>query len=602
MRNLFFAALAASIFIFSINDIADAAIANGSFEEIDSILSNPYSTSKNIADFSVWEEIGNVYTSLMHPTLTFDFTNGTQAAVLSTSDYSNNFTMSHIESFLNIHSGTISQAVAGTPFYGSAIKQAFTAQAGHTLTFDWNFITSEGQNAVRNDSAFVAIDGKIIILADTRSKLSLRSDLPLLETGYSTLEIEINSSGNHSIAFGVIDVNGLPGDSFLVVDSVLIKDNAVNTTPIAELGDFYLYHLSGIKDLVGEYDQDDLPEEIRTEVLKHLLLTIYGFANGDFPVLDFANLAIEVMYNIGDEDAPTLFQQECKYQDHDDGHFSLFPLVLMHLKSGYERYFKRSEINGILYDPPVFRMTFSYENIDISEKNKKIFELVSTVEDQILAYDQLVEGEIYALVPKPSTFDYDEYLQVIRGIEGNSDGNASIDIIAPLKFTAQFNLHFGNSIGADFQEWLNDNLVIKGNKCKFDSISSVSTNPVIVKESKMTQVSGHLENEYDIDVFKIDAKAGESIDVTVTGKSLYTLEMLLVSEEENSVTLHAQNDSDTDRLSYNVEENGKYFLFLYEGEESFWDCRGFKFDHCHSPWEYKLKINVDVPKGKKAQK
>ena len=89
-------------------------------------------------------------------TLSADFTPG-----LSFSDA---VSASALEGFLGLGSGSLSGNGA---VEGSAILQVFNANAGDTISFDWNFLTDEPE--APGDFAFVVIDQTITVLADASS-------------------------------------------------------------------------------------------------------------------------------------------------------------------------------------------------------------------------------------------------------------------------------------------------------------------------------------------------------------------------------------------------------------------------------------------------
>lgn len=105
---------------------------------------------------------------------------------------------------------------------GSAIAQSFTANAGDTVSFSFNFLTDESANANGNDFAFVLFDGTLTLLSNTFSPLQATSSVFTNETGYKDFTLSIGSSGTHSLAFGVVDVNDALGASALLIDNVAV--------------------------------------------------------------------------------------------------------------------------------------------------------------------------------------------------------------------------------------------------------------------------------------------------------------------------------------------------------------------------------------------
>ncbi len=93
---------------------------------------------------------------------------------------------------------------------GGAIATNFYGLAGQTISFDWFFSTVEYPDF--NDVAFVAIDGKAIKLFDVESS---GNQLHSTTTeGWNTFSMVLSESGDHTIAFGVLD----DGDSAVTTD------------------------------------------------------------------------------------------------------------------------------------------------------------------------------------------------------------------------------------------------------------------------------------------------------------------------------------------------------------------------------------------------
>jgi hypothetical protein len=130
-----------------------------------------------------------------------------------------------LEAFLGLASGTLDNLGNGNAIQGSAIKQTFTALAGDTLTFDWNFFTNESTPSLTsNDFAFYTIDftPSAVELADTTSPNFSRSSVAnyIKQTGYQTVSINISQTGTYTLGLGVVDVDDDIVNSALVVDNV----------------------------------------------------------------------------------------------------------------------------------------------------------------------------------------------------------------------------------------------------------------------------------------------------------------------------------------------------------------------------------------------
>lgn len=107
-------------------------------------------------------------------------------------------------------------------YEGSAVLQGFSAAAGSTLAFEWNFLTVD---ALAGDYAFVVIDGQVTVLADLNSAglpFGGEFGLPGQYTGYTHFEHAFAAGGTHTVAFGVTDALDHWGTSGLLVDAVTL--------------------------------------------------------------------------------------------------------------------------------------------------------------------------------------------------------------------------------------------------------------------------------------------------------------------------------------------------------------------------------------------
>jgi hypothetical protein len=110
----------------------------------------------------------------------------------------------------------------GSVAFGSAIQQSFTANAGQKLQFNWNFLSDETSNPAGNDFAFLLLDGNLTRIANTFTTQGPTSTVFTNETGYQPFSLVIPTSGLHTVAFGVVDVNGALGASAMLVDNVRV--------------------------------------------------------------------------------------------------------------------------------------------------------------------------------------------------------------------------------------------------------------------------------------------------------------------------------------------------------------------------------------------
>ena len=176
------------------------ALVNGSFET---------------GDFTNWETIGN--TSIQTSSFGSGPTKGDFQALLFNAQPTA-FDLS-IELFLGLPFGSLDGLGNGNATTGSAIKQTFTAQAGDTLTFDWNFLTDEATPTVFNDFAFVSIAG-VDTLADTSSEF-VSSLTPFVEeTEFNNFSFTFENTGTYTLGLGVTNSVDTVVNSGLLVDNV----------------------------------------------------------------------------------------------------------------------------------------------------------------------------------------------------------------------------------------------------------------------------------------------------------------------------------------------------------------------------------------------
>ncbi len=125
----------------------------------------------------------------------------------------------------------------GAATEGSALKQTFMAQAGDTLTLDWNFLTNDSFNP---DYAFVILSPENDLNSLTFNDLTrLNSSNGVIssssvfsdETGYLSFSISIPTDGTYLLGVGVVDVGDVLGDSGVLVDNVVLTQQ---TTKVPE--------------------------------------------------------------------------------------------------------------------------------------------------------------------------------------------------------------------------------------------------------------------------------------------------------------------------------------------------------------------------------
>lgn len=220
----------------------EAAILNGGFE----------------SGFTGWNTIGDYRVE----TSTFGSSpvEGTSQAFLSTAS-GNEFPSGNavpvsfisglpsLEAFLGLSTflgdNSLDSLATAETIEGSAIQQSFTALAGQTLSFSWNFLTDESVEQAAlddftypdfNDFAFATIQSEsvseVLRLADTRSTFSDSSTPFFNETGFRTFSYTIPTTGNYTLGIGVVDVGERTRISGLLVDRAAVVPE---TTPIVGL-------------------------------------------------------------------------------------------------------------------------------------------------------------------------------------------------------------------------------------------------------------------------------------------------------------------------------------------------------------------------------
>lgn len=127
----------------------------------------------------------------------------------------------------------------GTFIEGSAIQTTVAAEAGETLSFDFNFLTDESLASNNDDLAFFSLsngsDLEFVgsITGVSTANLSASSTRFSEETGYLTSEdaFTFPSTGAYTLGFGILDANSVSGDSALLVDNIRIESNEPTAVP-----------------------------------------------------------------------------------------------------------------------------------------------------------------------------------------------------------------------------------------------------------------------------------------------------------------------------------------------------------------------------------
>lgn len=150
-----------------------------------------------------------------------------------------------LENFLDV-SSFFGEGFLADAIEGSAIKQTFTAQAGETLSFAWNFLTNESvsynSNPDFNDFAFATVSNSsqnlFFKLADTTTDFLARdSDSNFFEeTGFKTFSFTLPTDGEYTLGVGVVDVGEPTIISGLLVDQVQAVPETSSTVNLLIVG------------------------------------------------------------------------------------------------------------------------------------------------------------------------------------------------------------------------------------------------------------------------------------------------------------------------------------------------------------------------------
>src|SRR5579862_8331962 len=168
---------------------------------------------------SVWQTAGQV-------TQVLGGTDGTHAAQLETAGVTA-VSAEAIEAFLGLAAGTLAALNSGggnstTPTEGSALAKDFALHAGQTLTFDWDFSTTD--YSPFKDFAFYSVSNEAIKLSD----VFMVGDFG--DSGWHTVTFTAPSDGTYLFGFGVLDAGDTSFASDLLIDNVRLGGQAASTS------------------------------------------------------------------------------------------------------------------------------------------------------------------------------------------------------------------------------------------------------------------------------------------------------------------------------------------------------------------------------------
>ena len=163
-----------------------------------------------------------------------------------------------IANFLGIPTGAIRDGFV-TGQEGSAFRLNLgMLNTGDVITFDYNFLTDEVQPGAHNDFAFftLGLPGNTPVIADTFGSLlhptTGQGNPFVLETGYQTFSITINTAGMYTLGFGVVDGTTTDVPSALLLDNIqLFQVPEPSTLALAFVGTTLLFAARRLTSLPG---------------------------------------------------------------------------------------------------------------------------------------------------------------------------------------------------------------------------------------------------------------------------------------------------------------------------------------------------------------
>jgi len=137
-----------------------------------------------------------------------------------------------LEAFVGVAGGAFDPVPASflQAYEGSAALQTFTLAAGGSLSFEWNFSTTETSgDPLLADAGFVVIDGQVSTLANTLDAAPVAGGDYAAQTGWASWSTLL-AAGTHTIAFGVVDVGSAGDSSALSIAGVSVSSVPESST------------------------------------------------------------------------------------------------------------------------------------------------------------------------------------------------------------------------------------------------------------------------------------------------------------------------------------------------------------------------------------
>ncbi len=234
-QSLLCAALAAGALVAGQAVAAPLSLSNADFET---------------CDLSGWSTLGSVFATPSTSVTTFDSTNwsifaaGTAMAQLN----SNGATLATIESTLGIVSGTLNalntNPNGGGITNGAALYRSFTAQAGDSISFAWDYVARD--YIPFNDPSFAILigpDSSIDVLATINGLGQAVGTSG--HSGWQTYSKTFATTGDYTLAFVTTNDKDTVLDSALFIDATAGSCNPTCPPPINKVPEPGVLALTG---------------------------------------------------------------------------------------------------------------------------------------------------------------------------------------------------------------------------------------------------------------------------------------------------------------------------------------------------------------------